>query len=158
MIYTYAHGNSFGSLHFIWKCGEEVDHIQVNQAVIYVSKQLPVFTSRDAQKSFMSKYSQVSESLLQNIFRNLTGDQIAAPTGKTIASYSTIVLYRRDHQGLGMAHKEISPQNQPQFSHTTMWQYWLGKTKPKKVFNSTQNAFNKLLQNFKNFLFSRIFY
>jgi len=56
--------------------------------------------------------------------------------------------YSRDHQGLGVAHEKISPKTQPQFSHMTMWQYWLGKTKPKK---STQNAFNKLQQNFKNF-------
>ena len=72
MMYTYAHGNSFGSLRFIWKCGEEeVDHSQVNQAVIYVSKHLPVFTSRYTQKSFMNKYShisKVSKSLLRNIF------------------------------------------------------------------------------------------
>jgi len=87
MINTYTHGYSFRSLHFIWKCGEEVDHSQVNQAVIYISKQLPVFTSRDAQKSFMSKYSHISKvfkSLLQNTFKILTGDQAAAPTGKTI--------------------------------------------------------------------------
>jgi len=31
-----------------------------------------------------------------------------------------------------MAHKKISPKNQPHFSHMTMWQYWLGKTKHKK--------------------------
>jgi len=41
------------------------------------------------------------------------------------------------------------PQNQPQFSHLTIWQYWLGKLKPKQVFRLTQNAFNKKLQNFK---------
>jgi len=69
-----------------------------------------------------------------------------------------IVLYSRDHQGLGVAHKKISPKNQPYLSHTTMWQYWLGKTKPKKVFRWTRNTFNKLLQNFKNFLFNGIFY
>ena len=62
-------------------------HSQVNQAVVYVSKHLPVFTSRDAQKSFMSIYShisKVSKSLLRNIFKNLTWDQTAAPTGMTI--------------------------------------------------------------------------
>jgi len=35
----------------------------------------------------------------------------------TSESYSTIVLYSRDHQGLGVAHKEISLKNQPHFSH-----------------------------------------
>jgi len=77
-------------------------------------------------------------------------------SGKT--SYSMIVLHGGDHQGLGMAHKQISSKNQPHFSHTTTWQYWLGKTKPKKVFRSIRNAFNKLLQKFKNFLFNGIIY
>ena len=42
--------------------------------------------------------------------------------------YSMIVVYSRDHKGVGMAHEIISPKNQPQF------QYWLGKTKPKQAF------------------------
>ena len=57
-----------------------------------------------------------------------------------------------------MAHEIKSPKNQPQFSLTTMRQYWRGKTKPKQAFRSTQNAFNKLVRNFKFFLFDRIFY
>jgi len=32
------------------------------------------------------------------------------------------------------------------------------KTKPKQAFRSTWNTFNKLLQNFKNYLFYGIFY
>ena len=56
-----------------------------------------------------------------------------------------------------MAHEIISPKKQPQFSLTMMRQYWLGKTKPKQAFRSTRNAFNKLLRNFKNNLFNRIF-
>ena len=65
---------------------------------------------------------------------------------------STIVLYSRDHKGVGVAHKITSPKTQPQFPLMTMRQYWLGKTKPKKAFRSTQNAFSKLLWNFKNYL------
>ena len=58
-----------------------------------------------------------------------------------------------------MAHEIISPKNQPQFSLMTMKQYWLGKTKPKQAFRSTQNAFNKLLKNIIIFkLFNGIFY
>ena len=52
-----------------------------------------------------------------------------------------------------MAHEITSPQNQPQFSLTMMRQYWLGKTKPKQAFKSTQNAFNKLQQNFKKYIY-----
>ena len=48
-----------------------------------------------------------------------------------------------------MAHEITSPKNQPQFSQTSMRQYWLGKTKPKQTFRSTRNAFNKLLRNLK---------
>ena len=33
-----------------------------------------------------------------------------------------------------MAHEITSPKNQPQFSLTTMRQYWLDKTKPKQAF------------------------
>ena len=72
--------------------------------------------------------------------------------------YSMIVLYSRDHKRVGVAHKIISPIKQPQFPLTTMRQYWLSKTKPKKAFRSTRNVFNKLLRDFKNNLFKGIFY
>jgi len=35
---------------------------------------------------------------------------------KVCISYSTIVLYSRDHAGMGVAYDRIFPQNQPQFS------------------------------------------
>ena len=64
----------------------------------------------------------------------------------TLLSYITIVLYSRDHKGVGVAHENTSPKNQRQFPLMTMRQYWLGKAK--QTFRSTQNAFNKLLQIF----------
>ena len=73
-------------------------------------------------------------------------------------SYSTIVLYSRDHKGVSLAHEITSPKSQPQFSLMMMRQYWLDKTEPKQAFRLTQNAFKKLLQNFKKKLFNRIFY
>ena len=63
-------------------------------------------------------------------------------------SYSTIVLYSKEHKGVGVAHKITSPKKQPQFPLMTMRQHWLGKTKPKQAFRLIGNAFNKLLQNF----------
>ena len=66
-------------------------------------------------------------------------------------SYTTIVVYSRDHKGVGMAHEIISPQKKLRFLLTTIRQYWLGETKPKQAFRSTQNAFNKLLRNFKKY-------
>ena len=65
-----------------------------------------------------------------------------------MAPWTTIVVHSRDDEEVGVAHKVKSPENQPQFSQTTMGQYWLGKTKPKQAFRSTRNAFNKLPQNF----------
>ena len=73
-------------------------------------------------------------------------------------SYTTVVVYSRDHKGVGVAHELISCKKQPQFPLKTIRQYWLGETKPKQAFRSTQNAFNKLLRNFKNNLFNGIFY
>jgi len=72
--------------------------------------------------------------------------------------YYTIVVHSRDDEEVGVAHKVQSPNNQPQFSQTTMGQYWLGKTKPEEAFRSTRNAFNKLPQNFFKNLFNGIFY
>jgi len=43
------------------------------------------------------------------------------------------VAHSRDNEEVGVAHEVKSPKNQPQFSQTTMGQYWLGKTKPKKL-------------------------
>ena len=56
MVYVYAHGNSFESLNFVWRIGEEIDDIQLNEAILYVSSKLPVFASRDVQQSFVQKY------------------------------------------------------------------------------------------------------
>ena len=38
----------------------------------------------------------------------------------TTKSYSTIVLYSKDHKGVGVAHEIASPKNQPQFYLTAM--------------------------------------
>ena len=45
------------------------------------------------------------------------------------------------NQEVGVAHEVKSPKSQPQFSQATIGQYWLGKTKLKQAFRSTQNAF-----------------
>ena len=62
----------------------------------------------------------------------------------TVKAGHHIILYSRDHKGVGVAHKITSPENQPQFSLMMTRQYWLGKTKPKQAFKSTQNAFNRI--------------
>ena len=40
----------------------------------------------------------------------------------------------RDDKEVSMAHEVKLPKNQPQFSRTTMGQYWLGKINPKQAF------------------------
>ena len=59
--------------------------------------------------------------------------------------YSTIVLYSRDHKGLGAAHEKTSLTSLFPDDDAVL-QNWLGKTKPTR---SIQNAFNKLLWNLK---------
>ena len=68
-------------------------------------------------------------------------------------SYSMVGLYSRDHKGVGVVHKITSPKNQPQFSPTTMRQYWLGKPKPKQAFRSTRNAFNQVAMEFNGIFY-----
>ena len=68
------------------------------------------------------------------------------------ASYSMIVLYSRDHKGVGVAHEITSPKSQPKISQTMMRQCWLSKTKPKKGFSLIRNAFSKLPWNLKKIL------
>jgi len=62
------------------------------------------------------------------------------------------VVYSKDEQEVDMAHEVKSPENQPQFSQTTMGQYWLGKTKPKQAFRSTRNVFKSCHKNFLKIL------
>ena len=69
-----------------------------------------------------------------------------------IMSHNSGSYSSRDDQEVDMANEVKSPENQPQFSQTTMGQYWLSKTKPKQAFRSTRNAFKKLPQNFKKII------
>ena len=94
LMYTYyAHGNSFGNLYFILKYGKEIDHSQVNKVILQISENLPVFASRDAQKSFVQKYShlsKVTKSVLRNIYNTLTGNQTVASTGTALFDVNTM--------------------------------------------------------------------
>jgi len=59
------------------------------------------------------------------------------------------VVHSRGDEEVGVAHKVKLPENQPHIFQMAMGQYWLGKTKPKRAFRSTRNAFKKLPQNLK---------
>ena len=62
-------------------------------------------------------------------------------------SYS-IILYSRDHQGVGVAYEKASPKNQPHFSLTMMKQYWLSPNKlsdqPKMLSTSCYGIFKTI--------------
>ena len=64
--------------------------------------------------------------------------------GILLLSYNTIVLYSRDHKGVGMAHEknitQIPASHFPDENEAVL-------VRPKRAIRSTQNAFNKLLQN-----------
>ena len=53
-------------------------------------------------------------------------------------------MNHNDDQGVGVAHKNKLPKNQPQFSQT-MGQDWVDKTKPKQAFISTVQSFYGIL-------------
>ena len=42
--------------------------------------------------------------------------------------WSTIVIYSRDDEEIGMTHEIVSPKSQLQFSQMMTGQYWLGNT------------------------------
>ena len=60
-----------------------------------------------------------------------------------LLSYTMIVVYSRDHKGVGVAHEIKSSKKQLQFSLAVL-------VGPKQAFRLTRNAFNKLLRNYKN--------
>ena len=69
-------------------------------------------------------------------------------------SYSTIVLYSRDNEGVGVVHEEKSTQNHLQKSSMAFSQYWSGINKPKRVFRMTRNVSDEVLRNLKKKYFS----
>lgn len=85
MLYSYAHGNSFGSLNFIWRVESEVDQSRNSQTLVKVSSNLPVFASRDVRRTFVQTYNRLSgtpKSVLRNIFATITGDLTSAVSSK----------------------------------------------------------------------------
>jgi len=73
-------------------------------------------------------------------------------------SWTTLVVHSRDIEDCGGAPRRKSTLKPANFPYITIWQHWLGNTKPKKTLRLILNPFKKLLQNFKNFLFNGIFY
>jgi len=65
------------------------------------------------------------------------------------------VVHSRDDEEVGVAHEVKSPKNQPQFSQTTMGQYWLGKT---KFSDRSEMLLKSCHEIFKKTLLSGIFY
>ena len=78
----------------------------------------------------------------------ITNQHLALSAKRTGTQRFIVVVHCRDHKGVGVAHKIISPKNQLQFSQTIM-----GSIKLR--FSLTWNTFQKLLLDLKwNFLLS----
>jgi len=75
-----------------------------------------------------------------------------------LLSWTTTMVHSRDVEDCGGTTWRKSTLKPAEIPYITMWQYWLGHTKPKKAFRLILNAFKKLLQNFKRNLSNRIFY
>ena len=54
-----------------------------------------------------------------------------------------VVLYIRDHGGMGFSGQKKSHKNQLHNTILVPWQYWVGISKPKSAFSMTLNASNK---------------
>ena len=54
-------------------------------------------------------------------------------------SYSMVVLYIRDHGGLGFSDQQYHPKTS--FTIPAPWQYWLGITKPDSALQIDGNFF-----------------
>jgi len=64
-------------------------------------------------------------------------------------SWTTIVAHSRDVEDCGGTPRRKSTLKSVKIPNITIWQYWLGNTKPKKAFRLILNTFKKFLQNFK---------
>jgi len=61
------------------------------------------------------------------------------------------VVHSRINEEVGMAHKVKSPENQLQFSQTTMGHYWLGKLSPSKLSGESEMLSKSYHRIFKKF-------
>jgi len=59
------------------------------------------------------------------------------------------VVHSRDIEDCGGAARRKFPLKPAKIPYITIWQHWLGNTKPKKAIGLILNAFKKLLQNLK---------
>jgi len=75
----------------------------------------------------------------------------------TVASWTTLVVHNRDIKDCGGTQQRKFTLKPAKIPYKTIWQYWLGNTKPKKAFRLILNTFKKLLQNLKKLL-NGIFY
>jgi len=73
-------------------------------------------------------------------------------------SWTTLVVHSRDIDNCGGAPWRKFTLKPAKIPYITIWQYWLGNTKPKKAFRLILNPFKKLLQNFLKNLLNGIFY
>jgi len=63
-------------------------------------------------------------------------------------SWTTLVVHSRDIKDCGGAPRRKFTLKPAKIPCITIWQYWLGNTKPKKAFRLILNTLKKLLQNF----------
>ena len=82
-MYRMAYGGSIGTLTYIWKINPSLsDHEERNAcALLLVTENLPKYATRDMKRTFIDKYTDVSNCsamMLRHIFRELTEDASAA--------------------------------------------------------------------------------
>lgn len=82
-VMKYPHGNSLGTLYFLWKVPEKIDETQNARLVVQLSQEVHKYSTREMRKNFTEKYHYVaktSKSILRSIYRELSDDSASAPT------------------------------------------------------------------------------
>ena len=80
---TYAHGNSVGNMHFIWKVAGSTDgdFSQSQQVIEKAKEEIPVFHTRAMRRALFTKFGRVSPgmkpAILRALYRELTNDASA---------------------------------------------------------------------------------
>lgn len=81
MIMKYPHGNSLGTLCFVWKVPEQIDETQNAQVTLQLSREVHKFSTQEMRRDFTVKYhrvANVTKSILRSLYRDLTDDYAAA--------------------------------------------------------------------------------
>ena len=99
VLYSYQHGNFLGTEHFIWRIPADLslrDENENAKALLPVTSNIKVYSTRAMRKQFINKYSHkanISPSVLRAIFHDLCDDPSASESSEQAAVDSRITKF-----------------------------------------------------------------